>query len=228
MVAYGGIDAHGRRWHLAPCLVALVQDIDTLAPGRSTRSDGSIGDTAHQARPSDHNPDATGTVAAVDITNDPTNGVDAWKIAQTIAAQIAAGHERRIKYLISGDPSRSGDLIFHVHNGRWQWDPHPHTNGTHNGHHLHVSAVDDPFLRSSIGHWTLTIPQPSPPIPQDEHTMYLIQRGTGGPIAATDFVAKRALGPAQVAAARNVYRAQHGLDLITTVIDAAVYDAIPG
>lgn len=228
MVALAGTDAHGHPWHLAPCLVALLRDADDLAPHRRRTSDGTIGDSAHQARRSDHNPDSSGTVAALDLGHDPAAGFDTWKIAQTLAAHIADGSERRVAYLISGDPSRRGDLIFHAVNGRWQWDPHPATNNSHNSHHLHVSTVSDPALRGSVAAWPLV--QPPAPAPADtgEPTMLLIQRGPNGPVAATDFVAKRALGPSQLAAAKQAIKAQTRRDAAVTIVDPAVYDAIPG
>jgi hypothetical protein len=48
-------------WTVVPCLDALRDQLDLLAPGRDKSSDGSIGDTAHSARPSSHNPDRTGS-----------------------------------------------------------------------------------------------------------------------------------------------------------------------
>ena len=39
-----------------------------MAPGRDKSNDGTIGDTSHQARPSDHNPNKDGVVTAMDIT----------------------------------------------------------------------------------------------------------------------------------------------------------------
>jgi hypothetical protein len=165
MVATQGVQ-NGRQWRLAWSLIELVKDADAGWPLRSRASDGSIGDAAHQARHSDHNPDAQGVVCAVDLTNDPFHGFDAWSIAQHLAGEIAAGRERRVKYLISGNPARpqDGDLIFHDVNGTWIWS----RNGSnaHINHHLHVSVLDDPILRDSTARWSLAIappaPQPSP------------------------------------------------------------------
>jgi hypothetical protein len=58
-------------WYEAPSLGRLKQAVDLRWPGRDRRSDGSIGDSAHQARTSDHNPDrATGVVRARDLDKD--------------------------------------------------------------------------------------------------------------------------------------------------------------
>lgn len=62
---------------LAPCLVVLIDEIDARAPGRDRRSDGSIGDRAHRARKSDHNPAPSSRgemlVRALDVTDDEGN-----------------------------------------------------------------------------------------------------------------------------------------------------------
>lgn len=85
-------------WYVAPCLNKLLSEIDSLAPARSKAADGSIGDTSHQARPSDHNPDwnAGGVVRARDITHDPTHGCD---IHDLIRERML--RDPRIKYWIT-------------------------------------------------------------------------------------------------------------------------------
>jgi len=50
--------------------VKLRKQVDKAFPGRDKRSDGWIGDRAHQARKSDHNPDKNGWVHAIDIDAD--------------------------------------------------------------------------------------------------------------------------------------------------------------
>lgn len=57
--------------YLAPVLVRLRDDLNARWPGRDKGSDGWIGDAAHQAQVSDHNPDSTtGVVRALDIDKD--------------------------------------------------------------------------------------------------------------------------------------------------------------
>lgn len=123
-------------WILAASLSTLRSQADRTAPNRSLTADGTIGDTAHQAQSwSDHNPDISGIVRALDLTHDPAHGLDAGALADT----LAHSRDPRIKYLIwsrrvlraypkPGIPA-------------WTWAPYtgdnPHTS------HLHISVVAD-------------------------------------------------------------------------------------
>lgn len=57
-------------WYTAPALKSLLAEINSAHPNRSKASDGFVGDTAHSARKSDHNPDydSGGVVRAGDFT----------------------------------------------------------------------------------------------------------------------------------------------------------------
>lgn len=77
-------------------ITTLVQQINSYAPRRSKRSDGTFGDSAHQARKSDHNPWYRDTVTAVDITHDPDNGMN----CHDLATSLVASRDPRIKYVI--------------------------------------------------------------------------------------------------------------------------------
>lgn len=78
-------------YYLAPSLVQLRGEVNDAWPHRSRASDGWIGDTAHSARKSDHNPNARGAVDAIDIT---AAGIDAERL---IALLI---RDPRVNYVI--------------------------------------------------------------------------------------------------------------------------------
>ena len=73
-----------------------------MAPGRNKASDGTIGDAAHQATSSDHNPrlirglGATPVVTAADITHDPARGADMAAVTE----ELRVSQDSRIKYVI--------------------------------------------------------------------------------------------------------------------------------
>lgn len=56
--------------YLAPSLVTFRASINSAYPKRDKASDGWIGDAAHRARKSEHNPDAKGCVHAIDVDID--------------------------------------------------------------------------------------------------------------------------------------------------------------
>ena len=120
---------------LATSLVTLRTQVNELSPNRSRASDGWIGDPAHAARVSDHNPDRNGIVHALDITHDPVNGVDSQKLADA----LVASRDDRIKYIISNRRIVSGDLG----PSPWTWRSYsgsnPHTL------HVHISVRPNPL-----------------------------------------------------------------------------------
>lgn len=127
---------------------ALLDQIDAMSPNRSRASDGWIGDKAHRARKSDHNPNAAGVVQGIDITNDPAHGI----VSDKIARALADSRDPRIKYLISNGMMcrsyRSGG------NPAWTWTRYTGTNA-HNKH-FHLSVVDDPKLYDNASPWNLS------------------------------------------------------------------------
>jgi len=139
----------GRGWSLAPCLIALEHEADSLAPGRSRESDGSIGDAEHASRSSDHNPDG-GYVHALDLTHDPAHGFDAHAHARATADRP----DPRIKYVIT--------------QGRI-WDPvrgwHAYTGANRHDHHAHWSVLHTQNARNNLERWLVPVivtPTPTP------------------------------------------------------------------
>ena len=110
----------------------LREQFDDSYPDRDRTSDGWIGDTRHQARPSDHNPDAAGIVRAIDVDRD-LNGVPKPDIMPDLADQIrlcAKRGDKRIAYVIFGGKIASSKK-------GWAWRPYDGAN-QHN-HHCHIS-----------------------------------------------------------------------------------------
>jgi hypothetical protein len=117
----------------------LRREINAAWPNRDKTSDGWIGDTAHAARPSDHNPDPkTGVVRALDIDRDLDlkNKTASWELAERLRIMAATGADKgRISYLIhmgkicSARRDASGR--------KWRWRDYTGPN-KHFGH-MHVS-----------------------------------------------------------------------------------------
>jgi hypothetical protein len=109
----------------------LRLQVDDSFPDRDRTSDGWIGDTRHQARPSDHNPDEQGIVRAIDIDRD-LSGKAKPDLMPDLADQIrlCAKSDKRISYIIFNGRIASSKKS-------WAWRPYDGIN-KHN-HHCHVS-----------------------------------------------------------------------------------------
>ena len=84
-------------WKLAPSLVQLRKEIKGRWPTRQRSLDGSIGDAAHRARVSEHNPDSNGIVRAIDI-DVRSNGKYSKEIANAILDAVIK--DPRIHYVV--------------------------------------------------------------------------------------------------------------------------------
>jgi len=128
-------------WRAANCLLVFRDQIDKLYPGRNKESDGIIGDAAHQATPSDHNPDEYGVVHAIDITHDPAHGLD----IELLADSLCASQDERISYIIANEQITGPGY-------GWEWNVYfgddPHTN------HLHLSVLSG-IISDRTYAWTL-------------------------------------------------------------------------
>jgi hypothetical protein len=156
-------------WTNAPALRAIIADANNVAPGRSTASDGTVGDLTHQAQgaQSDHNPDARGVVHAVDITNDPAHGMDTWFWAQIIADRIKSGAETRVRYLVSNDGHK--DVIFNpsvsmVWRQNGSAPKQDHTN------HLHTSILSTVAAENDVRPYFVRPGGPVPTPSEDDLT----------------------------------------------------------
>lgn len=120
-------------WRLAHALEKLRSQVNAQWPNRSKDSDGSIGDEHHSARTSDHNPDDSGVVRAIDITHDPKDGFDSYAFADMLLAK----QDKRLKYVISNRRIGSGPAG--PQPGVWR----KYTGTNPHDHHCHISVVGD-------------------------------------------------------------------------------------
>jgi hypothetical protein len=130
-------------WVLVAWAVSLRQAINTIAPTRDKASDGSIGDPAHAAGVSGHNPDDTpGTsaerqdadsipeVRAIDVDSDLRQpGLTMLKVIQAIL----------------GSPTERARLIYIIYNEViWSasndWQPRRYTGPNPHTQHAHFSG----------------------------------------------------------------------------------------
>lgn len=117
-------------WELAPALKALISDVNQEWPNRSKALDGTIGDAAHAARKSEHNPNREpgddvpdGYVTAADIT---AEGINTGRLIDVLI------RDPRVWYVIHKGRiySRTYGFADRAYTGS-----NPHTG------HIHVSLV---------------------------------------------------------------------------------------
>lgn len=132
-----------------PCLLELVEEIDILGPKRDDASDGSIGDTAHQSRSSNHNrDDVSGSktpqsdsdgrpdVRAVDIDDSGPfmNGFTMQKGVDHIVSRCRSGAEDRLVEVIYNRKA------YYASNG---WREVDYTGSNAHTEHAHFGAKAD-------------------------------------------------------------------------------------
>lgn len=176
------------RPYLAPSLVRLRREIDGRWPARSKASDGWLGDAAHAARKSEHNPDAKGAVHAIDIT---AEGVNAKLILRELI----------------GDPR----VWYVIHKGRiysrtYDWRPRKYTGANPHNHHIHVSIMLTRGAENTVTPWIDDAPPaPTPPTPRPDAPApgsRPLRFGDRGPDVAW---LQRKLGPKRVGRADGIY-----------------------
>lgn len=125
-------------WYLAPALDRLRDEVNAKWPNRSKASDGTIGDASHSARTSDHNPNARGSVNAMDITK---SGID------TDVLIAAAKKHPSVRYIIHNRRIMNRDI------GNFRSRPYsgsnPHTQ------HVHISLYQRRSAEESNRSWGL-------------------------------------------------------------------------
>lgn len=140
----------------ARSLDTLLAEIDRAAPRRSKASDGWIGDTSHQARPSDHNPNRAGVVRAIDVTHDPAGGLD---------AHVLAGH---VADLLGKHPAlRSGAYVIYrsriISTDRLAEGWRLYTGSNAHTKHVHISVGTTAYDALAPWGWPAKPPKPSRP-----------------------------------------------------------------
>lgn len=124
-------------WYLAPSLAVLRAEINARWPHRDHASDGTIGNAAHQATRSDHNPNSRGSVDAIDIDGD---GIDFPAIFAAIRKHPSS------RYVIYRR------ALYHRLRG---WRPEPYTGPSPHEEHFHLSIDQTVAAESDRRPWGL-------------------------------------------------------------------------
>jgi len=139
---------------LVPGGVKLRAQLDARFPRRDKSSDGWIGDRAHAARASDHNPDRLGWVHALDIDENFGTGLfsrgrNARALADQMIAYAASGlpGSDRVKNVVFENQVASG-----TYRSTW-W----RFRGSGYGHtqHIHISLTSKAQTNGAL--WPLPI-----------------------------------------------------------------------
>ncbi|HEU4350160.1 MAG TPA: hypothetical protein VFR35_20465 [Actinoplanes sp.] len=146
------------QWILVPCLVALRNEFDRLAPHRDRLSDGSIGDSAHRWTPSDHNPDETGLtptedpdrvneVHAIDVDRDLRK--PGWSMQKCVEV-IVVRHRR-------GQDDRLQNVIYErrIWSRSWGWTARAYNGANPHTRHAHFSSRYDTPQERDVRPWGL-------------------------------------------------------------------------
>jgi hypothetical protein len=156
-------------WRLARGLEKLRTQVNAKWQGRSKDSDGSVGDTSHSARASDHNPDVAGVVHAIDITHDPKGGFDSYAFADMLLAK----QDRRLKYVISNRRIGSGPAG--ISPGVWR----KYTGSNPHDHHCHISIVSG-ALADDVSDWDISMAAGPAQMPSYEPPPPTLREGDSG------------------------------------------------
>jgi hypothetical protein len=127
--------AAGGRYRLATSLDNLFNEVNAAYPKRDRKTDGWLGDPAHQARVSQHNPDDKGIVRAIDVDKD---GIDVKALLKA-----AIGHPA-VWYVI-----HNGVIWSRTHG----WKPRRYIGANAHEGHVHISIVGTDAAAKWAGRW---------------------------------------------------------------------------
>lgn len=164
-------------WRLARSLDALRSQFNRQWPTRNKAADGTVGDAAHRARTSDHNPwireSGTGIVSALDITHDPKCGLDTYQVAERLRAK----KDSRIKYVISNGKIFSSTTS--------PWVLRRYTGSNPHRSHIHISVKSTKAHYDSTTSWDLGGTLEPPGTAPIEPTRPILRRGSKGDAVTT-------------------------------------------
>jgi peptidoglycan hydrolase-like protein with peptidoglycan-binding domain len=132
------------QWHLNAALTQFRAEVNATFPKRDKQSDGTVGDLAHQAGSSEHNPDPDGSVDAWDCDVD----LDGTNDDHGPAAKIEA-----LKQAFQAHPASQ----LWIHNGQianrdvGKWKRRPYTGK--NAHHRHIHFQSRPSQETNATPW---------------------------------------------------------------------------
>lgn len=125
-------------WRLAGSLITLRDQYNAAYPNRSKASDGTLGDAAHAAVKSEHNPNAAGVVTAMDITHDPAHGADMNVLKESLI------QDSRTWYVIFNRRIWERGVGWYAYNGANLHDKH-----------LHISTMQSSNLYDDNRQWQI-------------------------------------------------------------------------
>lgn len=131
-------------WILVPCLGALRDEFNHLAPKRDKDSDGAVGNDQHSQQSSDHNPDETGKTPTEDADN--LNEVHAIDVDRDLDPTRPDLMERCVQTVVlrhrSGRDNRLQNVIYNrrIWSRSWGWTARAYAGANPHDHHAHFSA----------------------------------------------------------------------------------------
>jgi hypothetical protein len=132
-------------WDLTKGLQNLRAQVNAAFPDRDKTSDGTIGDKAHQAETSGHNPDDTpGSKTEWNSDNDANAEVRAWDMDSDLRAAPATAQQ--VVDHIRALPGVSSMLRYMIYNRRIyrassNWKPEAYTGPSAHTEHIHFSGA---------------------------------------------------------------------------------------